>query len=468
MMAIRLPGTGALTQAADATGCISENAAPTCADGNAIVNPWDAQPSPDGRFVYVAGQGSSAIAAFSRNAATGALTQLAGADGCIQETGASGCTDGKAIAQPENFVVSPDGADVYLPSQSSDSVAVFSRQRVGTRCFRAGSMLALFLDGDDGIIARTGAGEFTVFAPGIVDATCGGATMTNTDMVDIDGATGTEKLTIDFAAGPFAPGMTDEAGSTDEIEWSIDPIDELIINGSGGADTIRLGASGINLSPGSDTDADVIPATPIDLVTVNAAAGADVVTGGGAFGADPGWWMSPLLLNGDAGADKLTGGLANDELSGGTEKDTLLALKIADGSDLFLGGAGVDTLSYSTRTGNLSITLDETGNDGLAGELDNASGIENVIGGLGNDTIDGGILVMNNTFRGGPGSDDLFGGPGADNLLGEAGADDLFGGNGADILNALDGVSGNDTLDGGNGTDTCKRDAGDGASNCEN
>ena len=301
-------------------------------------------------------------------------------------------------------------------------------------------------------------------ATSIVDATCSGSTVLNTDTIDVDGATGTESVTIDFAGGPYAPGMTDETGTTDEIEWSIDPIDELTIIGSAGADTIRLGSSGINLS--NDGDADIVPATPIALVTVNAAAGNDVVTGVGAFGADPGWWMSPIHENGEAGADKLTGGLAGDEIDGGTENDTLSALKILDGADLFFGGLGIDSLSYSTRTDALVITLDDAANDGASGEGDDVR-VENVIGGKNNDSISGGTLTMKNAFRGGTGNDDLFGGPGADNLTGDAGADDLYGEGGNDVLNGIDSPQSIDNLDGGLGTDTCKRDAVDAHVNCE-
>ena len=354
---------------------------------------------------------------------------------------------------------------MYVAAQLSSAVAVFSRQRVGTRCHRAGSMLAVFADLEDVTFTRPGGDAINVAATSITDPTCSGSTVLNTDTIDVDGATGTESVTIDISGGAYAPGMTDEPGTTDEIEWSIDPIGELAIEGSAVADTIRLGSSGINLS--NDGDADVVPATPIALVTVNAGAGNDVVTGVGAFGADPGWWMSPIHMNGEAGADKLTGGLADDEIDGGSEKDTLSAFKILDGEDVFVGGLGIDTVSYSNRTAALSLTLDDAANDGAAGEGDNLLEIENVIGGKNNDNIDGGPLTMKNTFRGGTGNDDLFGGPGADSLQGDGGADDLFGEAGKDTLNSLDGVNGNDTLDGGTESDTCKRDAGDSVLNCE-
>ncbi len=141
-------------------------------------------------------------------------------------------------------------------------------------------------------------------------------------------------------------------------------------------------------------------------------------------------------------------------------------MNVPDGADLLIGGLAVDTLSYSTRSDALSITLDDTANDGAAGEGDDVR-VENVIGGRNNDTINGGTLSVKNTLRGGLGNDDLFGGPSADNLQGDAGADDLFGEGGNDVLNGIDSPQSADNLDGGTGTDTCKRDAVDAHVNCE-
>ncbi len=75
--------------------------------------------SDDGRHLYVAGSVDNAVAVFSRNAATGALTfveakfdGLGGADGLA---GASG------------VAVSPDGEHVYVSGETDSGVAVFAR-----------------------------------------------------------------------------------------------------------------------------------------------------------------------------------------------------------------------------------------------------------------------------------------------------------------------------------------------------
>jgi Ca2+-binding RTX toxin-like protein len=139
----------------------------------------------------------------------------------------------------------------------------------------------------------------------------------------------------------------------------------------------------------------------------------------------------------------LDGGAGNDTLVSGVAPETLK------------GGSGLDTLDYSSRTGNLGITIDNVANDGARGasgpptEGDNAmTDIETVFAGSGNDYIFGNGL--NNLFRGNAGNDFLGGFGGNDALYGGSGHDRLEGGNGNDYL---EGNSGNDALLGESGTD---------------
>ena len=90
--------------------------------------------SPDGDNVYVASLSSDAVAAFSRDHTTGALTQLAGTVGCVSETGNGGsCADGQALDRPRSVAVSPDGRNVYVAAETSDAVAAFSRDQTTGR-----------------------------------------------------------------------------------------------------------------------------------------------------------------------------------------------------------------------------------------------------------------------------------------------------------------------------------------------
>jgi 6-phosphogluconolactonase (cycloisomerase 2 family) len=88
--------------------------------------------SPDGAYVYVAGQWDNALVAFSRNVTTGELTFVKvywdGVDGVDGLDGASSVT------------VSPDGEHVYATSIFDEAVATFSRDKAtGGVDFRRGA-----------------------------------------------------------------------------------------------------------------------------------------------------------------------------------------------------------------------------------------------------------------------------------------------------------------------------------------
>jgi DNA-binding beta-propeller fold protein YncE len=122
--------TGAVTQPANAAGCILQDAASNgipCADAHGLRNPASAAVSPDGKNVYVASAGSDGVARLNRNTTTGALTQPAGTGGCTNETGSNDCADGHALRDPTSVAVSADGKSVYLASFLSDAVARFNR-----------------------------------------------------------------------------------------------------------------------------------------------------------------------------------------------------------------------------------------------------------------------------------------------------------------------------------------------------
>jgi 6-phosphogluconolactonase (cycloisomerase 2 family) len=120
--------TGELTQLAGTAGCVSETGSGGCADGKALIRPYSVAVSADGKSVYVASQGSDAVAVFQRNTTTGALSQLAGTAGCMSESGTGGsCADGKALDGPNFITVSGDGESVYVSSFYSQAVAGFQR-----------------------------------------------------------------------------------------------------------------------------------------------------------------------------------------------------------------------------------------------------------------------------------------------------------------------------------------------------
>ncbi len=171
-------------------------------------------------------------------------------------------------------------------------------------------------------------------------------------------------------------------------------------------------------------------------------------------------------VNGDAGRDILHGGEGNDTLNGGDGAD-IFYLVNSKGNDTFNGGPPIGTAVRNGRqTGDAiileSLFTDSSRNgiqavkDGFirsaqnntAGTVDLAAGtfdagghgggsitftgIENLFGGYGNDTLNGDNL--GNYLDGLPGNDTLDGRGGNDLIDGQAGADTLTGGAGADTF----------------------------------
>jgi uncharacterized delta-60 repeat protein len=240
----------------------------------------------------------------------------------------------------------------------------------------------------------------------------------------------------------------------------------LAMTGTGGADDVRLypaDAAGqkfvadlngslflvaaaqasrvtVDAGPGDDAVRAIVgPAgNPFNVgMEVFAGDGNDVVTGGAAND----------VLRGDGGNDTLDGGRGADALLGGAGDDLLLASELQPGAslalfgdDYYAGDAGSDTIDYSGRTAPLWVRLGATAS-GSARERDIVRGdVEKVVGGSGNDRIEGNDRA--NT---------LVGGSGNDLLVGRGGNDTLLGGEGDDVL--VDGGP-RGTLDGGAGVDT--------------
>lgn len=182
----------------------------------------------------------------------------------------------------------------------------------------------------------------------------------------------------------------------------------------------------------------------------------------------------------------------DDLFAGSGDDDDFRAGGSDDGDDVYMGRAGIDSVSFSGTAGvtvNLGLTqfqnsgrgydrfvdIEEirsaNGQDRLVGDDDDnrfdcVAGNDSANGGLGDDTVNGGLgddriagaggddRLVGGTGDdrgfGGTGSDDLFGNDGADTLSGGGGADDLRGGAGRDDLQ---GGAGRDLLQGGLGAD---------------
>ena len=164
------------------------------------------------------------------------------------------------------------------------------------------------------------------------------------------------------------------------------------------------------------------------------------------------------VIEGRGGGDELFGGDGSDRLYGGAGADFLHG---GDGSDHLDGGGGIDTASFAyaapgTERGELvasdfgAVFADlSTGRAERQGDTDTLVGIENLIGGSGDDVLTGN--GGNNALSGGAGDDILSGLKGRDVLVLGAGNDRAFGGKGRDRI-VLD--QGDAKIYGGRGIDT--------------
>jgi Ca2+-binding RTX toxin-like protein len=166
-------------------------------------------------------------------------------------------------------------------------------------------------------------------------------------------------------------------------------------------------------------------------------------------------------VRGLGGDDTICLGPGRDIVKGGAGDDTFVSEASVDGSDHFVGDAGLDRVSYSARTVAVDVSIDAQADDGQAGERDKVlASVEAVTGGRAGDVLSGSNL--DNAFDGGDGDDLLRGGPGVDSLrgnggndqlIGDAGNDFLFGNQGNDAAVAASGADGADFFEGSTGTD---------------
>jgi Ca2+-binding RTX toxin-like protein len=174
---------------------------------------------------------------------------------------------------------------------------------------------------------------------------------------------------------------------------------------------------------------------------------------------------------GSAFSDSIRGGSGNDYLYGAGGNDVIDG---GAGADTMIGGAGIDLADYSSRTSGVTVGLNNPGGDGQPNENDNAaSDIEAIAGGSGNDHLYLNLNVAgtlygnagNDTLVGSNKDDWLYGGAGDDLIKAGGGNDALVGGDGADRLSGGDGIDTiwsadafRDTLDGGSGTTNFYKD----------
>ena len=213
---------------------------------------------------------------------------------------------------------------------------------------------------------------------------CGAATVTNTDLVRVQGGGAGGVLFIaDETLGPFAPGFTAEPTGVSEIEFEFQPAGGMLFGGSPTPRLVRLGTSGANVNGDDDVDVTLL-GSPTSFGYFGGA-GADDIAATGEFGTGAPATIGFAAAGGD-GADRLVAGTGTAQLNG------------LGGNDLVIGGPARDFVS----------------------------------GDAGNDRVSG--LGGSDDVHGGGGKDRLLGGPSKDFLDGGAGRDRCVGGPGRDFL----------------------------------
>lgn len=302
------------------------------------------------------------------------------------------------------------------------------------------------LTGGPGVDRLYGAGgDDVIRGAGGADVLDGGA---GNDAVDYRDHAASAPVSVSLAAGTGGHAPTDGAGDTlarFERVFGTPGSDTLV--GSGSDEAFDGGAGGDLIDGAGGTDTVSYAGRSEGVSVTVGASGAD---DGNAADGPPGARDelrqienvegTPLadVLVGDDSAGALVGGAGDDVLDGG------------GGPDRLDGGEGRDTASYASRGAGADVSLASgTGPDG-----DSLSGIEDLVGGTGDDRL-----------TGDDGPNRLDGGPGNDVLTGLGGIDDFFGGPGNDGIFARDGLR--ETIECGTGRNSADIDPIDLTRDCD-
>jgi Ca2+-binding RTX toxin-like protein len=256
----------------------------------------------------------------------------------------------------------------------------------------------------------------------------------------------------DIIAG-YAGNDTLYGGDADDNLNGVDGADTIF--GENDNDTIIGGGGADLLDGGAGTDTlsflGSAAGVTVDLSKQSTVSGAGVFSGGTAG------------VGGDAQGDKyanfenITGSSKNDTLTGngvvnviigGNGDDTIDGGDGGDG-DILNGGDDIDTLSYASSGAGVTVNIGGNTASGGAAENDTISNFENLTGSAFDDNLTGTGGI--NRILGGAGNDTLSGGDNNDTLDGGIGNDKIFGGEGNDTLTGGDG---NDEIDGQQDDDT--------------
>ncbi|MCH1439362.1 MAG: DUF4347 domain-containing protein, partial [Rubripirellula sp.] len=270
----------------------------------------------------------------------------------------------------------------------------------------------------------------------------------------VDGGAGDD--TLDFTA----------VSTASELAFAISADNEVVVaDGSGN----EASASNVEILFGSNEN------TLLDFSAAGSGVTIDLGTGDASYDFQV-FGMQNITgsqhadeLFGDDGDNTLTPGGGDDTSDGGAGDDTYVFTDgwgsdtVNESDHLDVADPGIDTLDFSLVTTDLTVLISETGEVSIsdsAGNTVTATGIESIIGGTGNDTLDYSdfpdpvIVMLHSGVVTGIDSvenfENVIGSNYEDAIAGNTGDNVLSGGPGDDIIH---GYAGANTLDGGDGDD---------------
>ena len=284
-----------------------------------------------------------------------------------------------------------------------------------------------------------------------------GYTATSDDNFVIDGLAGNDTITTgggsDVVFGNAGNDVIDTGAGNDVVTYSGTNGGADVVNGGAGSDDrINALTNGTVIGLSSLSGIEMISANGKTGVKIKASANGDALDLSGVTlvnitqveldkGND--------TLEGSGIADTILGGKGDDVLDGGAGNDTFL-IAAGDGIDAIAGGSGIDVIKATAN--NVAIGLSSlSGIETIT--ADGRTGVS-ILGSSAEDLLDFSAvtLVGIGTLNAGSGDDTLTGTALADTILGGSGNDQLDGGDGDDDF-LIAGSAGTDTLIGGSGSD---------------
>jgi Ca2+-binding RTX toxin-like protein len=186
------------------------------------------------------------------------------------------------------------------------------------------------------------------------------------EQVNLNALGGADTITVNDLTGTGVTDLNLDLSGTPGSGIGDGQADNVIVNGTTGADNILVAGDNGNMRVGGlATRVNIFGSDPgLDTLTINGLAGADTID---ASHLQAG--IINLTLNGGADADLLIGSQGDDLIIGGTGNDVALmgdgndmfVWNPGDGSDVVEGQAGTDTLQFNGSNANENIDLSANG-----------------------------------------------------------------------------------------------------------